>query len=86
MSETDAIDVDLEEYDEYDEMLSHLDNAIEEVNYKIDNGRIRDPAKDNARVKYLRCLAYLVRSQLRVIEQRDMREYEVRLERLEEQL
>lgn len=68
----------------YDEMIAHLNNAIDEVNYKINDGRIRDAQKDQARVKYYRALGYLVRSQLKVIEQRDLRLLEERIEQLEE--
>lgn len=84
-SESEPVDVDLEQYDEYDEMAAHLDAAIEEVNRKIDNGRIRDAAKDQARVKYYRALGYLIRSKLKIIETRDLALIEERIEKLEEQ-
>lgn len=79
-----TIDADPTAYDEYDEMIAHLNNAIDEVNYKINDGRICDAQKDQARVKYYRALGYLVRSQLKVIEQRDLQLLEERIEQLEE--
>jgi hypothetical protein len=73
-----------EDVDAYQDMLEDLDTAIDEVNRKIENGRIRNPEHDKVRIKYYRALGYLVRSRLKVIEQRDLQEMEERLRALED--
>lgn len=65
-------------------MLGRLDSMIQEIEDKIENGRIRKPEHDRTRIQYYKAVGYLVRSQLKVIEQRDLREMEERLEALEE--
>ena len=72
--------------EEYDEMIADLREARDEITRKIDNGRIRDSTKDQARIKYLRALGYLIRSQLKVIETRELTDLEQRVERLESEV
>lgn len=79
---SDPTDSDYDE-DQYIDSLKRLDMTIDEVTRKIDNGRIRDAEKDAARVKYYRALGYLVRTRLKVIEQRDIDE---RVEELAEKI
>lgn len=69
---------------EYDQMLERLDSVIEEIERKVENGRIRKPEHDKTRIQYYRAMGYLVRSQLKVIEARDLADMKERLEALEE--
>lgn len=73
---------DLPKVDEYDEMLDHLDTAIEEARYKIEEGRIRDEAKERCRIKWVRALAYAVNVRRQVTHDRDLEELSQEVEEL----
>ncbi|WP_162994000.1 hypothetical protein [Halalkalicoccus subterraneus] len=68
-------------------MLETIDNSIEELERKIENGRIRSPERDNVRLKHHRALGYQIRTRLKIAESRDLarlgEELEERLEELE---
>lgn len=70
---------------DYDRMLSMLDTAIAEAERKIENGRIRDAKKDQARVAYIRALVYAVDVRRKVTSERSKEELAERIERLEEE-
>jgi len=70
--------------DDYDTMLTQLDGAIEELTDKIENGRIRDPKRDEVRLKQYRTLGYLIRTKRKVLEDTTLQELEQRLAELEE--
>ena len=70
--------------DDYDTMLTQLDGAIEELTDKIENGRIRDPKRDEVRLKMYRTLGYLIRTKRKVLEDTTLQELEQRLAELEE--
>jgi uncharacterized UPF0160 family protein len=70
--------------DNYDVMLEQLDNAIEEITDKIDNGRIRKPEHEKVRIKYYRALGYLIRTRRQVLEDRELQEFRDALEAHEE--
>lgn len=67
-------------------MISDLREARAEITRKIESGRIKDKSKDETRVKYLRALGYLIRSQLKVVETREITELKQRVERLENEV
>lgn len=71
--------------DDYDTMLTQLDGAIEELTDKIENGRIRDPERDQVRLKQYRTLGYLIRTKRKVLEDTTLQELEQRLAELEEE-
>ena len=66
--------------DDYEAMLEQLDNAIEEIADKIENGRIRDPEKDKVRIQYYRALGYLVRTKRQVLEDKTLEELEAEIQ------
>jgi hypothetical protein len=70
--------------DDYDTMLTQLDGAIEDLTDKIENGRIRDPKRDEVRLKQYRTLGYLIRTKRKVLEDTTLQELEQRLAELEE--
>jgi len=69
----------------YDAMLDTLDVAIEEAQYKIENGRVRSPENEKVRVKWIRALAYTVNVRRQVANDRDLQELAEKVERLQEQ-
>lgn len=71
---TDDGDLDLDALnDEYDEMLALLDIGAEQCVYKIaGNGRITDPAKEQARSKWVNSLTKIVRERRQVVESREL--------------
>ena len=72
------------ETDNYDAMLEKLEVAIDEVVDKVENGRIRNPENEKVRVQYYRALGYLIRTQRKVLEDRELQEFRQVLEEHEE--
>lgn len=70
---------------DYDAMLDTLDVAIEEAQYKIENGRVRSPENEKVRIKWVRALAYAVNVRRQVANDRDLQELAEEVERLQEQ-
>lgn len=66
----------------YDDMLATLDVAIDEARRKIENGRVRDEAKEKVRVKQWRALGYLVDTRRKVANDRDLEELAEEIEAL----
>jgi hypothetical protein len=71
--------------DDYHTMLRQLDGAIEALEEKIENGRIRDPERDKVRLKQYRTLGYLIRTKRKVLEDTTLQELEQRLAELEQE-
>lgn len=67
---------------DYDGMLDTLDVAIEEAQYKIENGRVRSPENEKVRVKWIRALAYTVNVRRQVANDRDLQELAEEVEEL----
>lgn len=68
---------------DYDQMLAHLDTAIDEAHRKIENGRVYDADNEKVRIKWIRALAYAVNVRRQVTTDRDLEELTERLEHLE---
>ena len=68
--------------DNYDVMLEQLDSAIEELTYKITEGRIRDDERERTRCKMYRTLGYLIRTKQQVLEDVTLQELEAEIEEL----
>ena len=68
--------------DSYDAMLEKLDDAIEELTYKITEGRIRDDERERTRCKMYRTLGYLIRTRRKVLEDATLQELEAEIEEL----
>lgn len=68
--------------DDYDEMLATVDDAIDELSDKIENGRIRDPERDKVRLKMYRTLGYLIRTRRKVMQDATLQELEAEIEEL----
>jgi len=62
------------EPDPRDEMMDSLDRAIAEVERKIESGRIRDPEREKVRIKRKRALGYLLRTKLKILQQKELDE------------
>ena len=63
-------------------MLEKLDDAIEELTYKITEGRIRDDERERTRCKMYRTLGYLIRTRRKVLEDATLQELEAEIEEL----
>jgi len=70
--------------DNYDAMLEKLDTAIGEITDKVEDGRIRNPEHEKVRIQYYRALGYLIRTQRKVLEDRELQEFRQVLEEHEE--
>ena len=68
--------------DSYDAMLEKLDKAIDELTYKITEGRIRDDERERTRCKMYRTLGYLIRTRRQVLEDATLQELEAEIEEL----
>jgi hypothetical protein len=68
--------------DNYDVMLEQLDKTIEELTYKITEGRIRDDERERTRCKMYRTLGYLIRTKQQVLEDVTLQELEAEIEEL----
>jgi hypothetical protein len=77
-------DTDLRTTD-YQAMLDTLDVAIEEAQYKVENGRVRSPENEKVRIKWVRALAYAVNVRRQVANDRDLEELAEQVESLKEQ-
>lgn len=67
---------------DYESMLDKLDVAIEEAQYKIEQGRVRDEEKERVRVKQWRALGYLINVRRQVAADRDLEELAEQVEQL----
>lgn len=67
---------------DYDGMLADLDVAIAEAKRKIENGRIRDEAKEKARCSQWRTLGYLINVRRQVANDRDLQDLAEEVEAL----
>jgi hypothetical protein len=82
---TDASTSDLEKNlttTDYESMLETLDIAIDEAQYKIENGRVRSPENEKVRIKWVRALAYTVNVRRQVANDRDLEELAEQVEQL----
>ena len=68
--------------DDYDRMLATIDDAIEELSDKIENGRIRDPERDKVRLKQYRTLGYLIRTRRKVMQDATLQDLEAEIQEL----
>lgn len=74
MSRTDSnSEIDLPE-NSYDAMLATLNNTINQLTDRIENGRIRDVETEKVRIKQYRALAYLIRTKQDVLEDKTLDE------------
>jgi hypothetical protein len=67
-----------------EDMLRSVDAAIEEVERKIENGRVRDPEREKIRVKQYRALGYLLRTKRKIVNDKQLVEMDERVSDLEE--
>jgi hypothetical protein len=68
--------------DDYDVMIEQLDKAIENLTYKITEGRIRDDERERTRCKMYRTLGYLIRTRRQVLEDATLQDLEAEIEKL----
>ncbi|WP_336364029.1 hypothetical protein [Halalkalicoccus salilacus] len=61
-----------------------LSNAIDDLEYKIENGRVRNPENERVKVQYYRTLGYLVSTSAQLLHDLELDEFEERLQALEE--
>lgn len=66
------------------DMLASVDAAIEEVERKIENGRVRDPEREKIRIKQYRALGYLLRTKRKIVNDKQLVDMDERLSELEE--
>lgn len=71
-----------EQITDYQSMLDTLDIAIEEAEYKIEEGRVRSPENEKVRIKWVRALAYAVNVRRQVANDRDLEELAEEIEEL----
>jgi hypothetical protein len=78
---TDTPDPDLNT-DQLDILIEQIDKAIAEIVDKIESGRIRDPKRDQVRVKYYRALGYLARTKQDLVESKTLEELEAEVQEM----
>lgn len=67
---------------DYEVMLEQLDQSIDIMMSKIDEGRIRDPGKEKVRVQYHKALKDTIATRLDVVEQKQLHEMAETVEEL----
>ena len=70
--------------DDYDKMLDQLDKAIDELTYKVTEGRIRDDERERTRCKQFRALGYLIRTRRKVMQDVTLQELEAEIQELKD--
>jgi len=70
---------------DYDQMLAHLDTAIDEARQKVESGRVYDADNEKVRIKWIRALAYAVNVRRQVTTDRDLEELAAKVDELKEQ-
>lgn len=70
---------------ELDAMLEQLDGAIDEIEHKIESGRIRDVETEKVRIQYFRALSTLIRTKRRVLEDKTLEDLAKEIEELKEE-
>lgn len=70
---------------ELDGMIEQIDGAIDEIQYKIEDGRIRDVETEKVRIQYYRALGYLIRAKRQVLEDKTLEELAAEIEELKEE-
>lgn len=66
------------------QLLGTLSNAIDKLEYKIENGRVRNPENERVKVQYYRTLGYLVSTSAQLLHDLELEEFEERIQALEE--
>ena len=70
--------------DEREDVLNELREAMDEALYKfVGDGRVRDPEKEQVRIKWLRAYTQAVGEYRRLVADLEEAEHEERIERLE---
>lgn len=70
---------------DYDVMLEQLDESIDQIIYKLNEGRLNDIEREKVRIKYMRCLGYLIRTKQDIVEDKTLEELADEVERLKEE-
>lgn len=82
---TEAIEVEIQSA--RDTALSELDDVIDAARYKtLGDGRIRDPAKERVRLKYLRVIIQAQSERRKILADKEIIELKERIEELEKEL
>jgi hypothetical protein len=69
--------------DDRERMLELLEDGIREAHAKVQNGRVRDPEREQVRIKWIRALAYSVAQYRKLRKDADLDELEDRIARIE---
>lgn len=69
---------------DYESMLESLDVAIEEAQYKIEEGRVRSPENEKVRIKWVRALAYALNVRRQIASDRDLEELAAEIDALKD--
>lgn len=69
--------------DETDDMLRAIDTSIEELERKIEEGRVRDPEKERVRIKRHRALATALKTREDLLGRREREQMMERLDKIE---
>lgn len=71
--------------DDREEMLKTVDRVIEEVERKIENGRVRSPENEKVRIKQYRALGYLLRTKRKILRDAELEEMWAIIEELQDE-
>lgn len=71
---------------EIDDMIERCDVALDELQRKIDSGRVRDADKERVRVQWMSTLSTMLRTKRQLIEARQVDELAERIEALEDEV
>jgi hypothetical protein len=85
MSTADTPEIpDYTDEDEREDVLDELREAMDEALYKfVGDGRVRDPEKEQVRIKWLRAYTHAVGEYRRLVADLEEAEHEERIARLE---
>jgi hypothetical protein len=66
-----------------EEILALLEDAVREAHRKVESGRVYDAENEQVRIKWIRTLAYAAGQYRQLLKDKDLEEFNERLERIE---
>lgn len=69
--------------DDRERMLEVLETGIQEAQYKIEKGKIKDPEKERVRIKWVRALGYCVDKHRKLKKDADVEKLKKRMDQYE---
>ena len=77
---------DIDDVSEIESMIERCDTALDELERKIEKGRVRDPESERVRAQWVSTMSTMLRTKRQLIEAKQVDELADRIAELEEEL